>query len=47
MIRLILTRAGGYKMDKSPTELYAERLKRIDDAIQLRLPDRVPIWLKR
>ena len=30
-------------MDKSPEELYQERNKRINDAIQLKIPDRVPI----
>ncbi len=28
---------------KSPAELYAEREKRIDDAVRLRIPDRVPV----
>jgi hypothetical protein len=31
-------------MKKVPEELYREREKRIDDAIQLKVPDRVPIW---
>jgi len=30
-------------MDKTPEELYAEREKRINDAIQLKVPDRVPV----
>lgn len=30
--------------EKSPAELYKEREKRINDAIQLKEPDRVPIW---
>ncbi len=30
---------------KSPAELYAEREKRLRDAIELRVPDRVPIVL--
>lgn len=29
-------------MKKVPEELYREREKRIDDAIQLKVPDRVP-----
>jgi uroporphyrinogen-III decarboxylase len=29
-------------MDKTPGELYKERLKRIEDAVQLKVPDRVP-----
>jgi uroporphyrinogen-III decarboxylase len=31
-------------MDKTPEELYKERLKRIDDVIQLKVPDRVPFF---
>ena len=31
-------------MGKSPAELYKEREKRLYDAIQLKEPDRVPIW---
>jgi hypothetical protein len=31
--------------DKSPRQLYAERLKRVEDAIQLKIPDRVPVSL--
>lgn len=31
------------KIDLSPDQLYQERLKRIEDAIHLRIPDRVPI----
>jgi uroporphyrinogen-III decarboxylase len=31
-------------MDKMPGELYKEREKRINDAIRLKEPDRVPIW---
>lgn len=30
-------------MTKNPEELYQERLKRVEDAIALRVPDRVPI----
>lgn len=30
-------------MSKTPQQLYAERVKRLEDAIQLRIPDRVPI----
>jgi len=33
------------KMEKTPKQLYQERLKRIEDAIQLKVPDRVPIFL--
>ena len=29
-------------MDKTPKELYEERLKRVEDAIHLRVPDKVP-----
>jgi len=32
------------KSGKSPAELYKERLKRMEDAVQLKVPDRVPIW---
>jgi hypothetical protein len=32
-------------MDKPPQELYEERLKRIEDAIQVKVPDRVPVNL--
>ena len=32
-------------MSKSPTHSYEERVKRVDDAIQLNVPDRVPIAL--
>jgi len=32
-------------MEKTPEELYKERDKRINDAIQLRIPDRVPILM--
>lgn len=32
------------KMEKSPEELYREREKRVSDAIQLKVPDRVPIF---
>jgi hypothetical protein len=32
-------------MGKTPDELYRERLKRVEDAIQLKIPDRVPIAL--
>lgn len=32
-------------MSKPPEELYAERIKRVNDAIALRVPDRVPIFL--
>lgn len=31
-------------MTKTPEELFKERNKRIEDAISLRVPDRVPIW---
>ncbi|SHN60413.1 uroporphyrinogen decarboxylase family protein [Desulfitobacterium chlororespirans] len=30
-------------MNKSPEQLYGERLKRVNDAIQLKVPDRVPL----
>lgn len=30
-------------MEKSPEQLYQERLKRTEDAIQLKIPDRVPV----
>ena len=30
-------------MNKSPRELYDERIKRVKDAIALNIPDRVPI----
>ena len=30
-------------MGKTPEELYKERRKRVQDTIQLRVPDRVPI----
>jgi Uroporphyrinogen decarboxylase (URO-D) len=33
-------------MGKMPEELYKEREKRVDDAIQLRVPDRVPFWFQ-
>ena len=33
-------------MDKNPRELYRERLKRIEDATQVKKPDRVPILLE-
>lgn len=29
-------------MDKSPEEIYKERLRRVEDAVQLKVPDRVP-----
>lgn len=29
-------------MEKSPVELYSERVKRVQDAVELRVPDRVP-----
>jgi len=32
-------------MRKTGSELFGERQKRIQDAIELRVPDRVPIWL--
>lgn len=32
-------------MDKTPGELYQERFKRASDAIQLRVPDRVPTFI--
>ncbi len=31
-------------MAKTPQELYQEREKRIQDAVELKMPDRVPIW---
>jgi len=31
-------------MNKTPDELYKERLKRVEDAIQLKTPDRVPFF---
>jgi uroporphyrinogen-III decarboxylase len=34
---------GKIGMDKTPEELYRERDKRITDAIQLKIPDRVPL----
>ena len=33
-------------MGKSNVELYNERKKRVDDAIALKVPDRVPIWFQ-
>src|SRR4030067_1930773 len=33
-------------MGKTPEELYEEREKRINDAIQLKVPDRVPFWFQ-
>lgn len=33
-------------MEKTPEELFEERTKRINDAIQLRVPDRVPFWFQ-
>lgn len=33
-------------MGKTPEELYQEREKRINDAIQLKVPDRVPFWFQ-
>lgn len=33
-------------MSKSPEELYQERLKRVEDAIALRVPDRVPVFVQ-
>jgi hypothetical protein len=33
-------------MGKTPEELYREREKRINDAIQLKAPDRVPFWFQ-
>jgi hypothetical protein len=32
-------------MEKSPQQLYEERVKRVEDAIQLKVPDRVPVAL--
>ena len=32
-------------MGKTPQQLYEERVKRVEDAIQLKIPDRVPITL--
>jgi len=34
------------EMTKTAEELYKEREKRINDAIRLKLPDRVPIWFQ-
>ena len=31
-------------MAKSPEELYQERVKRVLDVVQLKVPDRVPIF---
>lgn len=31
-------------MDKTPEELYRSRLQRVEDAIQLKVPDRVPFF---
>ena len=33
-------------MGKTPEELYQERVKRVNDAIQLQVPDRVPFWFQ-
>jgi hypothetical protein len=33
-------------MGKTPEELYRERQKRVKDAIQLKVPDRVPFWFQ-
>jgi len=33
-------------MDKNPEQLYREREKRVNDAIQLKIPDRVPFWFQ-
>ena len=33
-------------MGKTPEELYKEREKRVKDAIQLKVPDRVPFWFQ-
>ena len=33
-------------MGKTPEELYQEREKRVNDAIQLKVPDRVPFWFQ-
>jgi len=30
-------------MAKTPEELYTERVKRVEDAIQLKVPDRIPL----
>ena len=30
-------------MSRSPEELYQERLRRVDDALNLRTPDRIPL----
>ena len=32
-------------MEKTPQELYEDRVNRIEDAIQLKIPDRVPVTL--
>lgn len=37
-------RPKGEEMNKTPDELYKERLKRVEDAIQLKAPDRVPFF---
>ena len=29
-------------MEKTPAELYRERVQRVQDAVQMRVPDRVP-----
>lgn len=33
-------------MDKTPEQLYKEREKRVNDAIALKIPDRVPFWFQ-
>ena len=33
-------------MAETPEELYQERQQRIKDVIQLKVPDRVPIWFQ-
>jgi hypothetical protein len=33
-------------VEKSTEELFQERTKRVEDAIQLKVPDRVPIWFQ-
>jgi hypothetical protein len=32
-------------MDRTPEQLYQERMQRVEDALQLRVPDRVPFFL--
>jgi hypothetical protein len=32
-------------LEKSPEELYKERIKRVEDAVYMRVPDRVPVTM--